>query len=323
MNFSDKRKYGVIFGIFLLLVVSFNTSLAYGQNTSSKFYEPETEALTTFANGIAGAAPKIIAAGILLLIGFVVGKVVDRIIVKATKKILQKTNLQIASNSGIVEHTVGQFDSAHLIAATVKWFVYLFFVVAAINTLHLEQLTTALTSLWLWIPNLLAFVLVVIVGSIIANYLTKWVNHELVVHHYGGSRYINIGIKAVTYSIVFAVGLTQIGIGQSVIPTLVSAFSWSIAVAIGAAIAVGLGFTLKDVLPVAIAGAANHQSFLKIGQYVKIGEVTGVITAAEMMHIIVTNENNESVVIPTKVLMSKNITIIHTASDTKKVSIFA
>lgn len=323
MTFSDKRKYGVIFGVFLLLVLSFSTSLAYGQNTSSKFYESETESLTTFANGIAGAAPKIIAVGILLLIGFVVGKVVGRIVVKATKKILKKTNLQIASNSGIVEHTVGQFDSAHLIAATVKWFVYLFFVVAAINTLQLEQLTTALTSLWLWIPNLLAFVLVVIVGSIIANYLTKWVNHELVVHHYGGSRYIGIGIKVVIYGIVFAVGLTQIGIGQSVIPTLVSAFSWSIAVAIGAAIAVGLGFTLKDILPVAIAGAANHQSFLKIGQYVKIGEVTGVITAAEMMHIIVTNENNESVVIPTKVLMSKNITILHTGSDTKEVSIFA
>src|SRR5579872_1841875 len=114
----------------------------------------------------------------------------------------------------------------------------------------------------------------VLIGSIIANYVIKWVNHELVVRHYGGTRYVGVGVKTVVYSIVFAVGLTQIGIGQSVIPTLVSAFSWSIAIAIGAAIAVGLGFTLKDVLPAAIAGASTQRTVFKVGQKIKIGDVS-------------------------------------------------
>ena len=268
---------------------------------------------------MAAAAPKIIAAAVLLTIGLVAGKVTARVVEKAAKKIMQKANLQSISESHLIEETVGKFDSAHLIASTVKWFVYLFFIVAAINALQLAQLTSALTSLWLWIPNVLAFVLIVIIGSVIANYIIKWVNHELVIHHYGGMRYIGVGVKAVIYSIVFAVGLTQIGIGQSVIPTLVSAFSWSIAVALGAAIAVGLGFTLKDILPVAIVGASRQRSLFKVGQTVKIGDVSGVITASEVLHIIVTNEKNESVIIPTKDLMQKQVTILHSKSKDKHV----
>jgi hypothetical protein len=299
-----------------LLLMSSSFGLAYAQETSlaDKFYGPETKALETFATEIAASAPKIIAAAVLLIIGLVVGKIVARVVEKTASRILKKANFEI-SESKVVESTIGKINSARLIASTVKWFVYLFFIVAAINSLQLQQLTSALTSLWLWIPNLLAFVMIVIIGSIIANYVIKWINHELVIHNYGGSRYIGVGVKIVIYSIVFAIGLTQIGIGQSVIPTLVSAFSWSIAAAIGTAIAIGLGFTLKDLLPTAIAGTSVQRSIYKVGQKIRVGDVTGIITSSEIFHIIITNEKNESIVIPTKELMSKSVVILN--SDSK------
>ena len=314
-NLLKNFRYIILLTTFL---ASSGIGIAHAQDVSNvnQFYGPETQALQAFATEIATSAPKIIAAAVLLMIGLVVGKIVARIIEKTTKKILNKANLQSISESRVIEETIGKIDSAHLIAATVKWFVYLFFIVAAINELQLQQLTSALTSLWLWIPNVLAFVMIVIIGSIIANYVIKWINHELVTHNYGGSKYIGIGVKIVIYSIVFAVGLTQIGIGQTVIPTLVSAFSWSIAIAIGVAIAIGLGFTLKDVLPTAIVGTSGHRSIYKVGQMIRIGDVSGTITSSEMFHIIVTNEKNESVVIPTKELMNKSVVILH--SDSKK-----
>lgn len=306
--------------LLMIFLAASGTGVAYAQDTSSpsianQLYGPETEALKTFATEIASSAPKIIAAAALLIIGLVVGKIVFKIIERTARKILKKANAYSSSESSIIEVTVAKIDSARLIAATVKWFVYLFFIVAAINELQLQQLTSALTSLWLWIPNLLAFVLIIIIGSIIANYVTKWVNHEVVMHNYGGSRYISTGVKIIIYSIVFSVGLTQIGIGKSIIPTLVAAFSWSIAVAVGAAIAIGLGFTLKDMLPT-IAGASQHRSIYKIGQVIKVGDITGTITSSEMFHIIVANEKNESIVIPTKELINKSVTILH--SDSKK-----
>jgi uncharacterized membrane-anchored protein YhcB (DUF1043 family) len=298
--------YTIVFSLGLV-----GSQLAFAQaDPLQGIYSPTSDALKAFAVNVAESIPKILAAVILLVIGFIAGKIVGRVVTKVTKNILQKTRQQ---NHGteILEGVPNKFDSVRLISATIRWFVYLFFVVAAVNAMQFEQLTTALTNLWLWVPNLLAFVLIIVIGSIVVNFVTKWVEHELLEHHIGSPRFITSAIKAVIYGIVFAVGFTQLGVGQSIIPILVSAFSWSVAIAIGAAIAVGLGFALKDVIPASIVGASNQRSFLKVGQKVRIGEITGMVTATQLLHVIVTNDKNESVVIPTKELMNKTIVILN------------
>ena len=109
---------------------------------------------------------------------------------------------------------------------------------------------------------------------------------------------------------VFAIALTQLGVGQEVISILVSAYAWSIAGGIGAALAVGLGFALKEIFPGIINAQSKKRSVLKIGQKVQIGEDKGTVTAVELLHVILANENNESIIIPTKDLSSKTIRII-------------
>ena len=296
--------------VFILLISGIGFAYAQESTSTNQFYAPATEGLTTFANNVAESVPKIVAAVILLIIGLVAGKLVGRGVEKAATKILQKVDFQKNADSQILDLSSNKLNSAKLIAATIKWFVYIFFIVAAINALQFVELSTALTDLWLWIPNLLAFVLILIIGSIIVKFVIKWVDQEIVSHGFGNARYVITGIKVVMYGIIFSVAITQLGIGESIIPILVSAFAWSIAVAIGAAIAVGLGFTLKDVLPAAIAGAANHRSIFKVGQKIKIGDVTGTITSVGTLHIIITNDRNEGIVIPTKEFIGKTFTIL-------------
>jgi uncharacterized membrane-anchored protein YhcB (DUF1043 family) len=295
----------------LFSLVIFASQAAFAQSDPlSGIYSPTRDALTEFAVSVAGSIPKIIAAAILLAIGFAAGKIVGRIVTKVTKNILQKTRQQ-AHDSQILEGLSEKFDSVRLISATIRWFVYLFFIVAAVNAMQFDQLTTALTNLWLWVPNLLAFVLIIVIGSIVVNFVTRWVEHQLLDHHVGSPKFITPVIKAVLYGLVFAIGFTQLGVGESIIPILVSAFSWSIAIAIGAAIAVGLGFALKDIIPASIIGASNQRSLLKVGQKVRIGEIAGTVTASQLLYLIVTNEKNESTVIPTKDLMSKTIVLLN------------
>ena len=294
----------------IILLLALTVPAAFAQEDFLKgIYAPTNDALSAFAISVANSIPKVIAAVILLIIGFIAGKIVGRVVTKAAKNILQKTRQQAGTQ--ITEGMPERFDSVRLISATIRWFVYLFFIVAAVNAMQFEQLTTALTNLWLWVPNLLAFVLIIVIGSIVVNFVSKWVEHQLLEHHIGGPKPITAIVKAVIYGIVFAIGFTQLGVGESIIPILVSAFSWSIAVAIGAAIAVGLGFALKDILPAAIIGATNQRTLLKVGQKVRIGDITGTVTATQMLYVIVTNEKNESTVIPTKDLMSKTLVILN------------
>ncbi|MDH3617234.1 MAG: thiamine pyrophosphate-binding protein [Nitrosopumilus sp.] len=134
-------------------------------------------------------------------------------------------------------------------------------------------------------------------------------NEQLIKQEYGGSKYITTGVKIIIYAVIIAIALTQLGVGETIIPILVAAFSWSIAAGIGAAIAIGLGFTFKDMFPAIINSASKQRSILKVGQKVKIGEDKGTITAVDLLHIILANENNESIIIPTKNLSNQTIRV--------------
>ena len=306
---QSSKNYLLAILSFSLILIGFNSAFAQ-ENFLEGIYVPTGDALKEFAVSIADSTPKIIAAAILLVIGFIAGKLIGRAANKAATAILQKTSQQ-NQELHVAEGVYGKFNSVNLISATIRWFVYLFFIVAAVNALQFDQLSSALTNLWLWVPNLLAFVLIIVIGSIVVNFVSKWVEHQLVDHQIASPRIIIAIIKAVIYGIVFAIGFTQLGVGETIIPILVSAFAWSIAIAIGASIAVGLGFTLKDILPSAIMGASTQRSILKVGQKVKIGEVTGTVTASHLLHVIVTNDRNESIVIPTKTLMNQTIIIFN------------
>lgn len=304
---QSSKNYLIAILAVSLILISFDSAFAQ-ESFAENFYVPTTEALKEFAVSVADSTPKIIAAAVLLIIGFIVGKLVGRAVTKAATSILQKTG-QKNQDLHLAEGVYGKFNSVKLISATVRWFVYLFFIVAAVNALQFEQLSSGLTNLWLWVPNLLAFVLIIVIGSIVVSYVSRWIEHQLLDHHIGSPRIIISIVKAVIYAIIFAIGFTQLGVGEAIIPIIVSAFAWSIAIAIAASIAVGVGFTLKDMLPGSIMGASTQRSILKVGQKVKIGDVIGTVTAAHLLHIIVTNDRNESIVIPTKSLMNQSITI--------------
>jgi small-conductance mechanosensitive channel len=304
---QSSKNYLIAVLAFSLILISFDSAFAQ-ESFLEDIYVPTSDALKEFAVSVAESIPKIIAAAILLIIGFIAGKLVGRAAKKAATSILQKTS-QKNQELHVAEGVYGKFDSIKLISATLRWFVYLFFIVAAVNALQFEQLSSALTSLWFWVPNLIAFVLIVVIGSIVVSYVSKWIEHQLLDRQITSPRIVISIIKAVIYAIIFAIGFTQLGVGESIIPILVSAFAWSIAVAIGASIAVGLGFTLKDILPGSIMGATAQRTILKVGQKVKIGDVVGTVTASHLLHVIVTNDRNESIVIPTKSLINQSITI--------------
>jgi len=313
---SDYFTGGTLLTVFTLFAVFFTFNgifdqVAFAQGSSGDIWlGPTTNALSTFFSQVAESLPKIIAAIILLIVGWIIATIIAKVIQKVAALALKTMNKDEDENAtdGLSQITSSK-GSAKLISTVIKWFVFLFFVMAAVNALEFEQLTVAMTNLWLWIPNLLAFVLIVLLGMLLAKFVGKWVEHEIVEHDYGNPKYFVLAVQIIIYAIIFAIALTQLGVGQEVISILVAAYAWSIAGGIGAAIAVGLGFALKEMFPAIINSQSKKRSVLKIGQKVQIGDDVGTVTAVELLHVILANENNESIVIPTKDLSNKIIRI--------------
>jgi len=302
-----------IIPIILLIGIIPLTSQAFAQSSGEEFdivgiFTPTTDALTEFWTAIVEWAGKIITVAILLIVGVITGKVTGGIVERASRKILEKTTSGHESETDFPGSK--PIESAKLIGATVRWFVYLFFILAAVNALGFEGLTQGLTSLWLWIPNLIAFVIILVIGFVIANFVGKWLDKELKKQKYENSKILVTVSKVIVYLMFFSIAITQLGVGMDIIPILVAAFSWSIAVGIGAAIAIGLGFALKDILPGAIISCSRKRSVLKEGQKIRLGDVTGKIVSLESLHLVVEQDNGEKIIIPSKELRDNRVTIL-------------
>src|SRR5919108_1202335 len=143
-------------------------SMLLQQAGIQSFIEPITNSLNQFATTIAQAAPKIVAALILLGIGLLVGRVIGWVV----KKVAEKMNLdRYWSRTGIGESVSrAGWNLTRIISVAARWFVYLFFISAAVNVLEFSQLSQAINNVWLWIPNVAAFIIILVIGSLIADF---------------------------------------------------------------------------------------------------------------------------------------------------------
>ena len=268
---------------------------------------PALNSLNDFFAQVVAAIPRIIAAGIILLIGFIIGRAVGWFIAK----VLEKMNVEHTINNTGIGQAVSRsgWSFSRIISTAAKWFIYIFFITAAVNALQFTQLSEALQSIWLWIPNLIAFIIIIIIGSIIADFVGNWAQKELPARGVPGGKAIGLGAKGILYTIVFVTAITQLQIGAGILNMVIAALVWGMAGAIAIGLGVGLAYSLKDLLPSLIYGMTNVQSTLKPGQRINFGGRVGTIKQAGAFHIILEDEKGKTVIIPTKDIAEKEVQV--------------
>jgi hypothetical protein len=277
------------------------------QVNATSVLSPALTSLNSFFAQVIAAIPRVIAAGIILLIGYIIGRGVGWAIAKILEKTkfeptMQRTGLgQAVTRSG--------WSMSRIISTAVRWFIYIFFITAAVNALQFTQLAQALTNIWLWIPNLVAFIIILVIGSIIAEFIGNWAQKELPARGVPGGKVIGLGAKGILYAIVFVTAITQLQIGAGILNTVIAALVWGIAGAIAIGLGVGMAYGLKDLLPSLIHSSANVESTLKRGQKIRFDGRSGTIKQAGAFHIILENEEGKTVVVPTKMIADKEIII--------------
>jgi hypothetical protein len=290
------------------IVALFAASTMLQQAGTQSFIEPIINSLNQFVTTIAQAAPKIVAALILLGIGLLVGRVIGWVV----KKVAQKMNLdRYWSRTGIGESVArAGWNLTRIISVAARWFVYLFFISAAVNVLEFTQLSQAINNVWLWIPNVVAFIIILVIGALIADFVGRWMQRELPARGVVGGKAIALVATGILYAIVLVVATTQLQIGEAILNSVISALIWGMAAAIAIGVGVGLAYGLREAFPAMIRGTTQIQPTLKQGQRVTIGGVTtGTVQEAGSFSVILKNDQGKTIVIPTKNILDKEIVI--------------
>ena len=274
---------------------------------AQSFMQPLTNSLNQFSTIVGQAAPKIVAALILLGVGYIAGRAIGWVV----RKISEKMNLdEHWSRTGIGESIArAGWNLSRIISTAAKWFVYLFFISASVNVLQFSQLSEAINSVWLWIPNVVAFIVVLAVGSVIADFAGRWMQRELPARGVVGGRFIGMAATGILYAIVLVVATTQLKIGETVLNSVISALVWGLAAALAIGIGVGLAYGLREAIPSLIRGSTQIQPTLRPGQRVTFDGVAGTVRQAGAFSIILKDDQGKTLVIPTKNIADRQIVI--------------
>ena len=186
--------------------------------------------------------PKLIGFLVILLIGWLVGKGLE----KAVTYLLRRLGFDhFSERIGLtrLEQRMGmRMDTAGLLGRIVFWFIFLIFLVPAVDALGLTTISDLLDRVISYIPNVFVAILVLFLGALAANFLADIVRGVM-----ANSRIGNPAVFAniTRYSIlgfVALIALEQLQIAPSLLNILFTAIIGAVALAFG--LAFGLSFGL-------------------------------------------------------------------------------
>ncbi|MFC1863199.1 hypothetical protein ACFL1Z_04515 [Thermodesulfobacteriota bacterium] len=192
-----------------------------------------------FATKITVFLPELIGAIIIFIVGLILAKLIKMGIVKFLRLVrfdtaAEKTGVKDILNKGSIFKTPSE-----IVGLLVYWFVMILVIIASFDALGLPIVSDILNSIFLYIPNVVVAVIVLILGLLLANLVSAVI--RTAASNSGMANAEGLG-KVAQYSIVIFAGLialVQLGIGEEI---LASAFVIVFgAIALALALAFGLG----------------------------------------------------------------------------------
>jgi len=216
--------------------------------------------------------PIIIAAIIILIIGWIIGRIAGSV----AKKLFERAQIDRAiSKTGAGEALAGtDFTFSGLFSAVVRWFIYLIFIMAAVSVLNIPVFSNFVNQIVLYIPNLIAGILILVVGLIGINYIMDWMKGMLSRQEVAFANIITMGLQALLSLVVIVIALDQLQIDTQIIYTFLVPLAWGLAAGLAIAIGIAVGVGGKDV------AAEYLQKMAKTGES-KAGEVKEKAKEAE------------------------------------------
>jgi len=183
--------------------------------------------------------PKLVSAAIILLVGYVVGRLVGIVLTGLLKKFLGLDKW--VKKKGLLEELYGISPSG-LLAGLVKWYIYLLFIGVAAENIGSGILTDSAKALVEYSPKLLAAVFLVFIGLVVGSIMKKQVIGSTLV----GKEAIGSSLKFGSVMLFGIVALSTMGIDVNLLVQTIIVAVAAIMISAGVAIGVATGLVLKD-----------------------------------------------------------------------------
>src|SRR5688500_19644882 len=179
--------------------------------------------------------PSLLGALVIVFAGYLLAKLLERIVDKALRKIGLNSMLVRGGVMEAVERSGAHVNPTRVISNLVFWLVMFAVILVAANALGLESLASVFGELVSYIPSVIAAIVIILVGIVLGQFVGGLIAASAGALH-GGRALARIGSGGVILLAVF-MALQELEIATEIVSTafaiLFGAISFAIALAFG------------------------------------------------------------------------------------------
>lgn len=198
-----------------------------------------TLALEKLAQSFIETLPILVGAIIIILFGYLVGKLVEHIIIK----LMKKTSIDEWVDEQNLTGAVGGKKISSIIGAFAKWYIIAIFLAQAVNSFNLKVLENFLSTIAFYIPQILLALVIVISGLLIGRYVKNAV--EATTYNY--RKTFGFALEILIVYMAMVMGLDTIeGISVTILLDAFRIAFTAAALTIAIIVGISFGFAFKD-----------------------------------------------------------------------------
>ncbi len=191
--------------------------------------------LASLWQGFLEVFPGLVAAVIILIIGYFVSLLLGHVV----KLVLGKIGADKILGKVKAPQSLQKMSIASITGRLTKWYVFIIFLGEAANVLRLGLLSQLFGRFVLWLPQLIVGLLAVFTGFVVAYYVGHIIESDVKLR---GAKVMSKVFEYVILFIAFVIALEQIGIQVDLLKNSFLILLGSLG--LGLALAVGLSFGL-------------------------------------------------------------------------------
>lgn len=216
-----------------------NSSNTMENTNIERWWDTLRESFNLIGLKIVDFLPNFLAAVVVFVIGLLIavalGHLVRRVVeLLRIDEALDRLQLRDAfRRAGVPLHV------STLLGWLAKWFLVVVFLIAAADILHLTAISEFLSQVVYFIPNVVIAIIVLLIGTLLANFVHDVVEHSVSAAQLHSAAFIAGLAKWAIFVFSFLVALSHLNIGTQIMETLWQGLVGMLALAGG--LAFGLG----------------------------------------------------------------------------------
>lgn len=198
--------------------------------------------ITAFQNiwqGFILFLPSILGALIVFFVGWAIAIGLQKLVVQILKAVKIDQILDKMGAGRALERAGLKLDVANWIGFLVKWFLIFGFLLAATDILGLREVSAFLTSVLLFIPNIVVAAVILVIGVWFAGFLQKLVMASVSASRIKTAAFVGAITRWAILIFTLLAALIQLGIAPGLLQTVITGLIAMLAIAGG--LAFGLG----------------------------------------------------------------------------------